>query len=183
MQEQKQETQLCGETGNEIKIRAASTDDIPQINRLLYQVANVHAAGRPDLFCAGEKKYSDEELYHIIEKEAAVRPIFVCTEVKTGEETDAEHTILGYAFCMLEDHAMSHVLTPIRTLYIDDICVEETCRGRHIGSALYEYVRAYAKEIGCYNLTLNVWACNPGAEAFYRRMGMQVQKTGMETIL
>lgn len=179
MQEQRQETQLCGETGNEIKIRAASTDDIPGINRLLYQVANVHAAGRPDLFCAGEKKYSDEELYHIIAKESATRPIFVCT----GEGAEGIDAVLGYAFCMLEDHAQSHVLTPIRTLYIDDICVEETCRGRHIGSALYEYVRAYAKKIGCYNLTLNVWACNPGAEAFYRRMGMQVQKTGMETIL
>ena len=69
------------------------------------------------------------------------------------------------------------------TLYIDDICVDEATRGKHIGKALYEYVRDYAKSIGCYNITLNVWEGNDAAYSFYKHMGMQVQKTGMETIL
>lgn len=69
------------------------------------------------------------------------------------------------------------------TLYIDDICVNEATRGKHIGKALYEYVRDYAKSIGCYNITLNVWEGNDAAYSFYKNMGMRIQKTGMETIL
>ncbi len=156
-------------------IRLSTPADAPGINRLLYQVAAVHAAGRPDLFVAGEKKYTDDELLAIIETEADTRPIFVMV--------DEGDTVLGYAFCMVEDHADAHVLTHIKTLYVDDICVEESLRGQHIGGALYHHCVAYAKEIGCHNLTLNVWECNPGAKAFYEKMGMQVQKTGMEVIL
>ena len=48
---------------------------------------------------------------------------------------------------------------------------------------LYEYVRDYAKSIGCHNITLNVWEGNNPAISFYKNMGMQVQKTTMEIIL
>ncbi len=155
-------------------IRLSTARDADGINRLLYEVAAVHAAGRPDLFVAGEKKYTDAELLAIIEHDADTRPIFVMV--------DEQSTVLGYAFCMIEDHADAHVLTHIKTLYIDDICVEEHCRGQHIGRALYEYCVQYARSIGCHNLTLNVWECNPGAKAFYEKMGMKVQKTGMEVV-
>ena len=162
-----------------MSIRFAEEKDIGGIDALLYQVASVHAAGRPDLFIDGEKKYTDDELAHIITHERDTRPIFVYTDT----DTDGAERVLGYAFCMLEDHADAHVLTPIRTLYIDDLCVDEACRQRHIGTALFEHAKAYAKSCGCYNLTLNVWACNEGAMRFYESCGMQVQKIGMETIL
>lgn len=74
-------------------------------------------------------------------------------------------------------------LTDIKTLYIDDLCVDENVRGRHIGTALYEYVLSYAKQNGFYNVTLNVWADNPGAVKFYEKIGLRVQKIGMEKIL
>ncbi len=156
-------------------IRLSTARDADGINRLLYEVAAVHAAGRPDLFVAGEKKYTADELLSIIDHDADTRPIFVMV--------DENETVLGYAFCMIEDHADAHVLTHIKTLYVDDICVEAHCRGQHIGQALYEHCVQYARSIGCHNLTLNVWECNPGAKAFYEKMGMQVQKTGMEVVL
>jgi ribosomal protein S18 acetylase RimI-like enzyme len=84
---------------------------------------------------------------------------------------------------MLLDYSEEHVLTPIKSLYIDDLCVDERCRGKHIGAKLFDFVKAYAREIGCYNVTLNVWACNSGALKFYEKCGMQVQKMGMETVL
>ena len=71
----------------------------------------------------------------------------------------------------------------VKTLYIDDICVREDCRGQGIGAALYRHVTGYAREKGFYNVTLNVWSCNPGALKFYEAMGMQKQKIGMEQIL
>lgn len=56
-------------------------------------------------------------------------------------------------------------------------------RGEHIGTKLYEYVLDFAKKSGCYNVTLNVWADNTAALKFYEKIGLRVQKIGMEKIL
>ena len=89
----------------------------------------------------------------------------------------------GYAFCQFCQHLDDNILTDIKTLYIDDLCVDETIRGQHIGKQLYEAVLDFARENGCYNVTLNVWACNEPAMRFYEACGMKPQKTGMEIIL
>lgn len=145
------------------------------MDRLLSQVLEVHAAGRPDLFRSGTRKYSDEELLAIFSDDA--RPVFVAVD-------DAEDgRVLGHAFCELQDYRASNNMQPILSIYIDDICVDEACRGRGVATALYRHVLAYAREIGCHNVTLNVWECNPGARAFYDAMGMSVQKTCLEQVL
>ncbi len=154
-------------------IRRAEERDIPAIGKLLEQVELVHHRGRPDLFKDGGRKYYDDELREILADDA--RPIFVYDDEKYG--------VLGYAFCVLEDHRGENVMTPILTLYIDDICVFEHVRGRGVGRALCEYVKEYARSVGCHNVTLNAWACNPGAVAFYEKMGFTPYKFGMETVL
>lgn len=156
-----------------MKIRRAVIDDIEGLNRLLYQVLMVHHVERPDLFKPDVKKYSDDELADILKDDR--RPVFVCV--------DDENTVLGYAFCIYEQHVNSNILTDIKTLYIDDICVDENVRGKHIGKSIYEHVREYARENGFYNVTLNVWNCNPGAVKFYEKMGLTPYKIGMESIL
>ncbi|MBQ7443706.1 MAG: GNAT family N-acetyltransferase [Bacteroidaceae bacterium] len=152
-------------------IRRADKRDVGQITELLYQVDAVHHGIRPDLFKNDAPKYDQQELEAIIEDDS--RPIFVYDE---GQ-------ILGHAFCQITETKGNRLLQDIKTLYIDDICVHEKARGKHIGKALYEHVRDFAKSIGCYNITLNVWEGNDPASQFYRSMGMHVQKTGMETIL
>ena len=156
-----------------MQIRRATTNDIPGLVRLLEQVLMVHHNGRPDLFKPGARKYTDEELVTLLADDT--RPIFAAVD-ENGE-------MLGYAFCIFQQHLNNNILTDIRTLYIDDLCVDETCRGQHIGKALYEYVLNFARQSGCYNVTLNVWACNASAMAFYEKMGLKPQKIGMETIL
>ena len=84
---------------------------------------------------------------------------------------------------MYQQHINNSVLTDIKTLYIDDLCVDEAMRGKHIGRELYEAAVALARESGCYNLTLNVWSCNPSALRFYEKCGLLPQKIGMEVIL
>lgn len=154
-------------------IRRAKQSDMAGINRLLHQVLTVHHNGRPDLFKANAKKYTDQELALIIEDDT--RPVFVAVE-------EAEE-VLGYAFCIFIQHVDDHILTDIKTLYIDDLCVDENQRGLHIGRQLYDYVTAFAKASHCYNLTLNVWSCNQGAMKFYEKCGLVPQKVGMETLL
>ena len=156
-----------------MKIRRARGTDLAGINKLLYQVCMVHHMGRPDLFNARAKKYTDEELREIIHDE--LRPIFVAV--------DEKDTLLGYAFCMFQEHDGNGALTRIKTLYIDDLCVDEEVRGKYIGKALYEAVLAFAKEQKCYNVTLNVWSCNESAIKFYEACGLKPQKIGMEVIL
>ncbi len=146
---------------------------MPAIGKLLEQVELVHHEGRPDLFKDGGRKYRDDELEAIIADDR--RPVFVYDDDADG--------VLGYAFCVLEDHSGENVMTPILTCYIDDICVFEHARGRGVGRAIYEYARSWARSAGCYNVTLNVWECNPGARAFYEKMGLKPYKYGMETIL
>ncbi len=154
-------------------IRNAEEKDIAGINVLLRQVLDVHHAGRPDLFRAQAKKYDDAQLAQIIRDPD--KPIFVAID-ELGE-------IAGYAFCIVQRRVSDPILTDILTLYIDDLCVAEQCRGQRIGRTLYEYVVQYAKRIGCYNLTLNVWACNENAMRFYQNCGLTPQKIGMEKIL
>ncbi len=155
----------------ELNIRKAENRDIPRLTELLSQVLEVHASKRPDLFKSGTTKYDDAELTEIIADPE--RPIFV------GEH---DGVVVGYAFCVFQRHSERNVPN-FTTLYIDDLCVDEKMRGLHVGRALYEYVLKYAREQGCYNVTLNVWACNESAMKFYERCGLQVQKIGMEKIL
>lgn len=153
-------------------IRRAKNKDLDGINNLLKQVLSVHHEGRPDLFKGNAKKYTDTELLDIINDDK--KPIFVATE---GDN------VLGYAFCVYVQHIDNNILTDIKTLYIDDLCVDENARGKHVGKSLYEYVVNFAKENGFYNITLNVWELNEGAKRFYEKCGLSVQKTGMEFIL
>lgn len=157
-------------------IRRAQPQDLPGIGRCLAQVLEVHAEGRPDLFRPGTRKYTDDELLGIIEDD--LRPVFVA--VADGA---APGHILGYAFCVVEDHRSSNNMQPIMTLYVDDLCVDEAKRGRGIATALYHHVLGFARDGGFHNVTLNVWDCNPGARAFYEAMGMRPLKYGMEQLL
>lgn len=153
-------------------VRRAAEKDIPSLMELLKQVNKVHYDGRPDLFKL-ETKYSSNELSKIIVDNDT--PVFVC-EGEGGK-------VLGHGFCVMQRPENTRLLTDILTLYIDDICVDESARGMHVGEAIYEHIIEYARSKGCYNVTLNVWSCNPGAMKFYEKMGLVPYKVGMEKIL
>ena len=152
-------------------VRKANKGDIKRIIELLHQVNMVHHVIRPDLFKPHTTKYNEQELESMLND--ASKPIFVFDD----------GGVLGYAFCQITEVKDNQLLEDIKTLYIDDICVDEKARGKHVGKTLYEYVRDYAQSIGCNNITLNVWEGNEPALRFYQNMGMQVQKTTMEVIL
>ena len=153
-------------------VRRAEARDIPAIMDLLVQVNMVHHNGRPDLFKGPTTKYTADELKAILSNDDT--PVFV--------GVDADGQVLGHGFCVMQ-HSGGRLMEERDTLYVDDICVDETARGQHVGRALYAHIVDYARSRGCYNVTLNVWSCNPGAMQFYEKMGMKPYKTGMEQIL
>lgn len=154
-----------------IMVRKAEKRDLQAIVALLHQVNMVHHVIRPDLFKPNTTKYNEQELETLLSDDS--KPVFVYDD---GE-------IRGHAFCQVNEVRDHRLLVNVKTLYIDDICVDESERGKHIGKALYEHVRDYAKSIGCHNITLNVWEGNDSARHFYESMGLGIQKTTMEVII
>lgn len=153
-------------------VRRAEARDIPAILDLLVQVDMVHHNGRPDLFKGPATKYGAEELERILADEET--PVFVCE--------DEQGRVRGHGFCVMQ-HSGGRLLEEHTTVYIDDICVDEAARGQGVGRVLYNHILAFAREKGAYNVTLNVWTCNPGAMAFYEKLGLTPYKVGMEKIL
>ena len=150
-------------------IRKAENKDAKEIICLLKQVLEVHAKIRPDIFISGTAKYTVDEVISIINDES--RRSFVAEE--NGK-------VLGYALCELKLRHASNNVKPCSYIYIDDLCVDEKTRRRHIAAALFDRVKKEAKELGCREITLNVWEGNENAKAFYAKMGMKPRKTTME---
>jgi ribosomal protein S18 acetylase RimI-like enzyme len=158
--------------GTPMQIRRATEKDIPDIDRLLNQVNMVHHLIRPDLFRVN-RKYTDEQLKERVHDDQL--PIFAAVD-------DDDH-LLGYCMTKFQQISGDTIRTDIKTLYIDDLCVDENVRGRHVGQTLYEYTKQFAKKNGCYNVTLHVWAGNDKAARFYEKMGLVPQYTCLEQIL
>lgn len=154
-------------------IRRAFSKDIPGINNLLSQVLLVHHEGRPDIFRGEGQKYTDSELEEILKDDT--NPVFVYV--------DESDSVLGHCFCQTIVHEERPNAYAYKTLYIDDLCIDENVRGKHIGKEMYDFAKNYAKENGYYNLTLHAWECNPKAVGFYNHLGMKVQQYTMEEIL
>ncbi len=157
----------------QIRIRRAEKKDLPMVHKLLREVLEVHASIRPDLFISGTTKYTDEELLAIFADEAT--PVFVAANDK--------NEAVGHCFCQFQEPAHRPNMIDRRILYIDDLCVDESARGMHVGSALYRYVKDFARDHGCYEVTLHVWRGNDSARTFYERMGMVEKETCLEEVL
>lgn len=152
-------------------IRFAQDIDIPDILKLLEQVNWIHHQARPDILKEAPK-YTSDEIANIIEDPQ--RPILVAVE---------DNHVLGYMFGIFQETAESAFLVGEKSLYIDDICVDQNTRGKHVGQKIYQATKELAADTGCCRITLNVWAFNDSAKSFYEKMGMQTFKTTLEDII
>lgn len=156
-----------------MNIRLAEEKDIDSVIKLLTQVLNIHAKIRPDIFIGGTTKYTKEELMEIFND--ANRPVYVAV--------DENDSVMGYAFCIKKKQPFSTNMVPFDSLFIDDLCVDQNIRGKHVGQKIFEHVKEEAKKMGCYEVTLNVWEGNDIARRFYEKMSMVPKETQMEFIL
>ena len=106
-------------------IRKAKEKDIPRIIELLGQVLQIHADIRPDIFIPDTTKYTVEELTELLKNKE--KPIYVAVN-----ESDV---CVGYAFCQLQKQPFSNNMVQFKSLFIDDLCVDQQARGQHIGKA------------------------------------------------
>lgn len=155
-----------------MEVTRAKQEDMPKILELLNEVLEIHHNIRPDIFMPGKTKYTNEMLKRMINDDN--NPIYVARE---NEE------VLGYAFCELKEVPFSTTMVPHKSLFIDDLCVDQNIRSKGVGKALFEHVKGEAKRLGCYEVALNVWEGNDNAIAFYKKMNMKVKEYQMEYIL
>jgi ribosomal protein S18 acetylase RimI-like enzyme len=156
-----------------LHIRNAYEKDIPRLTALLTQIAALHNRTRPDLFRAGSTKYGENDLKKLLKDKNTV--VFVAV--------DNEDIAVGYIFCFLSEYNAHKIMRDNKTMYIDDICVDEDKRGLSIGRQLFDYARKYAISKNCHNITLNVWSGNADALRFYKKLGLTEQKRTLELIL
>ena len=150
-------------------IRRATAADIPEILRLLVQVCNVHQDIRPDIFKRDGVKYTESDLTELLADDT--RPVWCAVE---------DGQFLGYCFCQWESTPDGSVGFARKELYIDDLCVDETARGKGVATCLFAHMRMLAKMNGFQFITLNVWEGNDSAMRFYEKMGMKPRKVCME---
>ncbi len=147
-------------------IRNMKADDYQNVDRLMSQVHRLHVEGRPDLYCEAEHIYTEEQFHEMINEEDSITVL--------AEEEDI---VLG--ICMVSFRKRTCMIDR-RTAYMDDLCVDESARGKGIGRKLFEYAKQKAKEMGAERLDLMVWGFNENAKRFYESMGMDVQRYIME---
>ena len=152
-----------------VTIRPAVPEDCARIRPLQQQIADLHRAGRPDLFRAEARLFTQEAFNERL-GDPKHRVLIA----------EAEGQVVGYAFAWVicyRDHPtyMDH-----DTFYIDDICVLESHRRRGIGRQLFDRCRETARVLGCQNMDLGVWAFNKEAIAFYESCGMRERVRRME---
>jgi len=142
-------------------IRRATTADAEVLSALNADVQALHASAMPQRF----KPVGPDTFPLTAARALLANPsnlVFIA-------EVDSKPA--GYAYA-----EVVHVLeTPLRyawdEIYLHHISVRPAYRRRGLASALLSSVRAAANEIGIDLVTLQVWAFNEDAQAFFRRQG------------
>lgn len=62
------------------------------------------------------------------------------------------------------------------TGHIEDVCVDSSMRGRHLGVKLMHALQAIGKELGCYKVILD---CSNDNVKFYERCGFKLKEVQM----
>ena len=127
---------------------------------------------RPDIFKSGTTKYKHEDIEKLLNKENY--EIFVVVDSKK---------VVGHAMCEIQNTRENNNMYPFKIYYLDDFCIDESARSKGYGQKLFDFVKERAKELGCYEITLNSWAGNEAAECFYKKMGLSPKVVTLEYIL
>ena len=145
-----------------MQIRNMTLNDYNEVDRLMAQVHLLHVNGRPDLYIDVDHIYSYEQFKEMVENEDMITIL-----------AEEDGKVLG--ICMITMRAKT-CMVKRRTAYMEDLCVDESCRGRGIGKALFLYAKEVSVKMGAERLDLMVWDFNEDARKFYEKMGMKPQR-------
>lgn len=146
-------------------IRKLTAEDFNTSRTLLRELLRHHAQARPDCFAPEQAA------------EGAPFEELVSGERRISLLAEEEGTAAGICLVTLRDRS-NMVRMPIA--WMDDLYVREEFRRRGVAKALFAAAEREARGRGALRLDLMVWAFNESALAFYRSLGMDVQRYVME---
>ncbi len=144
-----------------MRIRQATLDDIPEITGLwkgfmdFHQSMNTFFTRRPD----GDVNFRD----HVVDNLS--NPDFCIVVI------DLNDTLIGYAIAYLQEYPP--VFVDEKCVYISDIVVDKSCRGKGLGKQLIDYLCDWARSKGIQRMELEVLHTNHNAIAFYDHLGFE----------
>lgn len=150
-------------------IRAAVIADYEAANTLMGQVQALHVGWRPDIYRMVEPFFSPQEYAAVLEQNTVL-----------AAELDGQVCAM---MILTERLINGPVQTPRRVLFIDSLAVEESRRGRGIGSRLLEKALQIAGKEGYDGLELQVNAKNQQARRLYERLGFTEKSVNLEIAL
>jgi len=147
-------------------IQLATKADRAAVNALAAQVHAMHVAWRPDIFCPVDELYSEEEFLHCIR----LRQLYVA---KIGD------AVIGYTLVRME-YVEGPGVVPQKRMFIDEFCVQESCRGQGFGTEMVMEIRVLAKAFRCTDLQLGVFPQNDAAVGFWQKCGFTIRSIEMQ---
>ncbi len=144
--------------GKKNGIREAKRKDIDAINALRRQAHEMQTTGRPDIF---QKPFSDaiaQQTQRMVRDKDGILYVY-----------EREGVVCGFVWATFESEGASDYWDSRSYCCVQEICVDKSCRGQGIGTALMDEVRREAAARGCPKVEAQVWAFNGGACAFFSK--------------
>lgn len=147
-------------------LELARPEDREAVNALAMQVHAMHVAWRPDIYEAVSELYTPSRFAEAVK----ARQLYTAK---------IDGVTVGYVAVKIREFDWPGVKYR-KVMLIDEICVDELCRGHGIGTEIMAHVRVLAKAFGCSDLQLGVNAHNDEAIGFYQKCGFMIQNITMQ---
>ncbi len=147
-------------------LELARPADRQAVENLARQVHAMHVSWRPDIYEMPQELYSEERFLDAVK----TRCLYVAR---------LDGAVAGYVLLKMRNIDYPG-LVKRRILILDEICVDELCRGHGIGTQMMEDVHALAKAFRCTDMQLGVYPQNDAAVAFYQKCGFAIRSIDMQ---
>ena len=134
----------------EITIRKATEQDFPAILSLIKELAEFEKA--------------PEKVTNTVEQMREEKDLFRCYLAQ-----DSQGEIVGMALCFFAYYTWVG-----KSLYLDDLYVKESCRGKKVGTALLRKIFEIAQAERCKRVRWQVLNWNRPAIEFYKKCGAEI---------
>ena len=135
-----------------IAIRVATENDFPQLSTLFLEFATFENLQHKMINSVEQMKIEKEYINGFV----AVLP---------------DSTIVGYATWFFTYYTFTG-----KAMYLDDLYITPAWRGKGLGTALIDCVIEKAKMSGCNRLRWQVSVWNHAAQAFYKKLGADMDE-------
>lgn len=152
----------------EIHIRNSKLDEYKAVDEIMKQAQQMHIDWRPDIY-----KYSETVLPLEIYEQAVKEETFFVAEY--------EGNIAGVLFVIYK-HIENPVQVTRNIILVDSMAVDEKYRGKGIGHAFFDFLKALKTQKGYGGIELQVNSRNKAAYEFYSNYGFTDKSITMELL-